>query len=175
MRGCREKEIRTFAFLLPSCRHAFFVLEPPQVFNASADNLDMDTKVSAETRNQGLGRRANGCSPQTQGLESVHRSPDVLPAEEDRRSPTLSPTLSNSSVLSVASVTNAYQRPKPEISGQKHPRVIFRTFSANDLHHHCRTEVRFCLLPFVSIRVHSWLPATASVVPYRAVNPCKAM
>ena len=76
---------------LPSCRRASFVLEPPQVFNASADNPDMDTKVSAESRNQGLGRRAKGRSPQTQGVESVHRWPDALSPAEQREEAVVCP------------------------------------------------------------------------------------
>ena len=46
--------------------------------------------MSGETRNQGLGRRAKGCSPQTQGVETVHRSPAALPSAEQPEAMSLS-------------------------------------------------------------------------------------
>ena len=133
------------------------MLEPPQVFNASADNLDVDTKVSGEARNQGLGRRADGCSPQTQGVESVHEWPDALSPAEPGEETNLSfapdarcryvteplPTgetlrrFSSASAISAISCSRfrgSQEFTKPEISGQKPPGVIFRTFSINHLH-----------------------------------------
>ena len=132
------------------------MLEPPQVFNASADNLDVDTKVSGEARNQGLGRRADGCSPQTQGVESVHEWPDALSPAEPGEETNLSfapdarcryvteplPTgetlrrFSSASAISAISCSRfrgSQEFTKPEISGQKPPGVKFRTFSINNL------------------------------------------